>query len=153
MKQDGVMPASLRTVVFQPSTDDIILCQGEQVAHIDTDTAGTSAGTCRPVHRHQQQISSGFPQSTSLAFLLSQFGGCTCGKGSFSFAHYLSPRLKTAATQSILLVLVFRGQAFLCHERIEVFKPRAVNLIIGETEPLFPSRGKLQSLPKYIYIY
>lgn len=36
MKKDGVMPASLSPVVFQSSTDDILLCQGKQVTHIDT---------------------------------------------------------------------------------------------------------------------
>ena len=36
MKKDGVMPASLSPVVFQSTTDDILLCQGEQVTHIDT---------------------------------------------------------------------------------------------------------------------
>ena len=36
MKEYGVMPASLSPVVFQSTTDDILLCQGEQVTHIDT---------------------------------------------------------------------------------------------------------------------
>ena len=30
------MPASLSPVVFKSTTDDILLCQGEQVTHIDT---------------------------------------------------------------------------------------------------------------------
>lgn len=36
MKKDRVMPTSFRPVVFQSATDDILLCQGKQVTHIDT---------------------------------------------------------------------------------------------------------------------
>lgn len=149
MKKDLVIPASLRTVVFQPSTDDILLYQGKQVTHVDTNE-----------QEHQMEHIDHFV-TTSLE------DRADFRNRQVSLFRCLNPKAIPSERVVFRLIIIYRkiedssdtehpagsgipGQAFLCHKSIEGFKPRAVNLIVCKKSRFLLSKESFNLSPSVL---